>query len=69
MRLAEQNCWYASLCFTGPDGYLPWNAEVAEQWLCALFGDDRPRVIVEDAGHPSVRQFTLASTSPARGLA
>jgi hypothetical protein len=65
MRLADENCWYASLCFAGGDGYLPWNADAAEQWLCALFGQDRPRVreqaiaISGEARNPSVRQFTL----------
>lgn len=68
MRLAKPSCWYASLCFAGPDGYLPWNADAAEQWLCALFGDDRPRVIVEDAGHPSVRQYTLPPPSLPIGI-
>jgi len=62
MRLATQPCWYASLCFAGADGYLPWNAEAAEQWLWALFGEDRPKVVAEDAGNPSVRQFTLSSS-------
>jgi len=61
IRLAKQSCWYASLCFAGADGYLPWNAEAAEQWLLALFGEDRPQVVVEDAENPSVRQFTLSS--------
>jgi hypothetical protein len=60
MRLAKQSCWYASLCFAGADGYLPWNAEAAEQWLWALFGEDRPRVVVEGAENASVRQFTLS---------
>ena len=59
MRLAKR-CWYASLCFAGPDDYLPWNAEAAELWLAALFGDDRARLRVEDAEHPSVRQFILS---------
>jgi hypothetical protein len=62
MRLAKENCWYASLCFAGADGYLPWNAKTAERWLWALFGEDRPRVCVEDEGNPSVRQFTLSSS-------
>jgi hypothetical protein len=61
MRLAKENRWYASLCFASADVYLPWNANTAEQWLCALFGADRPRVCVEDADNPSVRQFTLSS--------
>ena len=46
MRLAEEGCWYASLCFAGVDGYLPWDVEAAEQWLWALFGEDRARVRV-----------------------
>src|SRR5438309_2032434 len=48
MRLEDGNCWYASLCFADADDYLAWKGHVAEQWLCALFGEDRPRVI-EDA--------------------
>jgi hypothetical protein len=60
MRLAQQSCWYVSLCFADADGYLPWNEQAAEQWLCALFGEDRPHVILEDADNPSVRQFTLS---------
>ena len=59
MRLAQPECWYASLCFSGDDNYLPWNDATSELWLCALFGEDRARVIVEDPQHPSVRQFTL----------
>lgn len=61
IRLQKQSSWYASLCFAGVDGYLPWNAEVAERWLLALFGEDRARVVVEDAENPSVRQFILSS--------
>ena len=59
MRLAEERCWYASLSFAGADGYLPWDAEVAEQWLGELFGQDRARVRVEDAENLSVRRFIL----------
>ena len=59
MRLAKEDCWYASLCFASADGYLPWNPETAERWLCALFDEDRPRVRAEDPENPSVRQFTL----------
>ena len=67
MRLEDENCRYASLCFAAADDYLPWNRETAEQWLGALFGEDRPRVIedsaavFEESGNPSVRQFTLAN--------
>jgi hypothetical protein len=60
MRLAKESCWYASLCFAGADGYLPWDAVVAEQWLGALFGEDRARVLVESGENPSVRQFVLS---------
>jgi hypothetical protein len=63
MRLTEESCWYASLCFAGADGYLPWDAEAAEQWLSALFSDDRARVRVEDAENPSVRQFFLSDAA------
>jgi hypothetical protein len=59
MRLTNQSCWYASLCFAGADDYLPWNAEVAEQWLWALFGENRPQVLMEGCENASVRQFTL----------
>jgi hypothetical protein len=38
--------------------YAPWNPEFAEEWLWAMFGEDRPRV-VEEASGPNVRQFTL----------
>lgn len=60
MRLSEEKCWYASLCFACDDGYLPWDAEAAELWLCALFGEDRARVRVEDEENPSVRQVILS---------
>ena len=63
MRLAEEKRWYASLCFAGADGYLPWDAEAAERWLSALFVDDRVRVRVEDAENPSVRQFFLSDAA------
>ena len=59
MRLKNQSCWYASLCFAGADDYLPWNAEVAEQWLWALFAENRPQVLMEGCENASVRQFTL----------
>src|SRR5690348_12850130 len=63
MRLKDENCWYASLCFADDDDYLPWKEDVAERWLCALFGEDRPRLIenagtaLEDGFESSVRQF------------
>jgi hypothetical protein len=67
MRLQDANCWYTSLCFTGVnDEYLPWNEDIAGQWLYALFGPDRPRVVGASATvhheseNQSVHQFTLA---------
>jgi len=67
MRLQGANCWYASLCFAGADNdYLPWNEEIAELWLCALFGQDRARVVGSSAPaddksiNQSARQFRLA---------
>jgi hypothetical protein len=65
MRLAKEDCWYASLCFANVNGYLPWNAETAEKWLWALFGENRSQVRVENADNPSVRQFTLPSVPAA----
>jgi hypothetical protein len=64
MRLEDDNCWYASLCFAEASGFLPWNEDTAEQWLWALFGQDRPKVLTvwEESGSESVRQFTLART-------
>jgi hypothetical protein len=60
LRLETEQCWYLSLCFVAPAGaYAPWNPESAEQWLWALFGEDRPRV-QEEFENPNVRQFTLA---------
>ena len=64
MRLAKEDCWYASLCFADNDGYLSWNANTAEQWLCAMFGQERSMVRIEDERNPSVRQFTLAGSRP-----
>jgi hypothetical protein len=60
MRVERENCWYLSLCFAGADALLPWNPEAAELWLCALFGEDRPRVREAAAANGNVRQFTLA---------
>src|SRR5947209_8264961 len=65
MRLENENCWYASLCFADADAYLPWKEDVAERWLCALFGEDRPRLVEdidtasEEVLESSVRQFKL----------
>jgi hypothetical protein len=67
MRLQGGNCWYASLCFAGAnDDYLPWNEEIAEQWLCALFGQDRARAVGnpspagDESKYQGARQFMLA---------
>jgi hypothetical protein len=68
MQLEDENCWYASLCFAGADDFLPWDGDIAEQWLWELFGQDRPRVLGDPAtmcgesGNQSVRQFTLAKS-------
>ena len=59
MRLAPENCWYASLCFAGGGEVLPWNPEIAELWLAALFGEDRPRIRESAASNLDSRQFTL----------
>jgi hypothetical protein len=60
MRLEQENCWYASLCFAGTDdGYLPWDPEAAEVWLWALFGEDRPQVKSAGDTGGDARQFTL----------
>jgi hypothetical protein len=60
MRLEQENCWYASLCFAEAGEVLPWNPEAAELWLRALFGEDRPRIREAAGADPNVRQFTLA---------
>lgn len=58
--------YHASLCFIGEETYEPWNEEIAERWLVALFGEDRPRVreysvdMVSPVGHAKgVRHFFL----------
>jgi hypothetical protein len=64
------NCWHAALCFAsmdlpGMDAYLPWDDAIAERWLAALFGEDRPRVREEtgptsgDSVRSGVRHFKL----------
>ena len=62
-RDEEGNCWHAAICFADRDHYLPWNDGVAEEWLSALFGADRPRVreSVDAAPNPAipVRHFKL----------
>lgn len=66
MRLQDGNCWYASLCFADAnDEYLPWNEEIAELWLCALFGEDRVRAVGnpaprdDESTNQKARQFRL----------
>jgi hypothetical protein len=54
--------WHAKLCFAGLDHYLPWNDALAEEWLTALFLQDRPRVrdVTEGTPHPATtRHFIL----------
>jgi hypothetical protein len=62
------NCWHAALCFAGADAYLPWDDAIAEQWLAALFGEDRPRVREDtgEGGRPGVRHFRLTAVVPFR---
>src|SRR5881227_3944883 len=45
MRIEQDECWYLSLCFAGPNSLLPWNEEVAESWLRAMFGEDRAKIL------------------------
>jgi hypothetical protein len=61
-RRDQAGGWYAGICFATADRYLPWNDAVAEEWLAALFLQDRPRVreVTESSAEPStVRQFKL----------
>jgi len=63
-RRDAARAWHAELCFAGLDHYLPWNDALAEEWLAALFLDDRPRVFetAEAAGQAyTVRHFILAT--------
>lgn len=36
--------YHVSMCFVNKTGYEHWNDEIAEQWLVALFGEDRARL-------------------------
>jgi hypothetical protein len=50
--------WHAGLSFD----HLPWNDALAEEWLAALFQQDRPRVheVTESTSQPNtVRHFKL----------
>ena len=56
--------WHASLCFVGQREYLPWNEDVAEKWLAALYGEDRLRVrsygvLTEIGAAKGVRHFIV----------
>lgn len=56
LRRDEASDWHAELCFAGLDHYLPWNDALAEEWLSALFLQNRPRV----------RESTQATSQPNR---
>ncbi|MGA2577195.1 MAG: hypothetical protein ABSH24_14345 [Bryobacteraceae bacterium] len=61
--------WHAELCFAGLDHYLPWNDALAEEWLAALFLQDRPRVRDVTEGAPqanAVRHFRLVAEGTQR---
>ena len=59
LRLQQEQSWYLSLCFVGTGGaYAAWDPAAAEEWMWALFGEDRPRVL-ESGSQTNVRQFTL----------
>jgi hypothetical protein len=54
--------WHAEISF-GLDHNLPWDDALAEEWLAALFLQERPRVreVTEGAPRPdTVRRFRLA---------
>ena len=51
---------HAEIGFTGLDHCLPWNDAIAEEWLAALFLQDRPRVREVTEGVPqAVRHFMV----------
>jgi hypothetical protein len=60
-REEEGNCWHAAICFADLNQYVPWNDAVAEEWLAALFGEDRPRVVESVDAAGVVRHFRLAA--------
>jgi hypothetical protein len=54
--------WHAELSLAGSEHYPRWNDALVEEWLAALFLQDRPRVreITEDTSQPNtVRHFKL----------
>ena len=62
LRRDSTGNWHAELCFAGVDHYLPWNDALAEEWLTALFLENRRRVraVTECASPPNaVRHFEL----------
>ena len=62
-RRGDANHWQAGLCFADLERYLPWDDAVAEEWLTALFLQDRPRVVVSneaDSQFDPTRHFKLA---------
>ena len=52
------NCWHAELCFADLYRYLPWNQHVAEEWLEALFPEDRASLI-ETIEAAAIHHYTL----------
>jgi len=43
-RRDDAGAFHAEICFAGLDHYFQWSDAWAEQWLSALFQQDRPRV-------------------------
>ena len=64
-RRDETSVWYAELSFVGPQA---WNEAVAEEWLAALFLQQRPNVRESRKAGPQpegVRRFELSpATEP-----
>ena len=58
-RRDHKGNWQAGLCFADLEKYLPWSESVAEEWLEALFLDDRPRVQEIAQGGSVFRQFKV----------
>lgn len=61
-RRDETSHWHAELCFADLDHYLPWNDALAQEWLAALFLQNRPHVreSTETTSQPNtVRHFKL----------
>lgn len=58
-REEEGNCWHAAICFADLNQYLPWNDAIAEEWLAALFGEDRARLQESLDPNGPVRHFKL----------